>query len=328
MCAQVQLFWGEDDFSIAQRLRQLEEDYGGQSERIFNVSRLDGRSISLEELKGNLYSLPLFASRRLVVLSQAIGHFQNPPQRKQFLDLLAGIPESTALVLVEPQKIAADHWLMKWFKENRGPEAVSHFGLRKGPEMERWIQDQVKQAEGKISPQAVATLSSLVGDDSRQAYQEIYKLLTYVNNARRIEAEDVEAISVSIAQANVFAMVDALGNRDGRNASALLYRLLEEREALSLFQMVVRQFRMILVARELMDNGGRINDLINLFHIPDFVSKKVWAQARQFSMNTIEQVFHSLLELDYQIKMGEIDDNLALETFVVEFTSLKAIEFH
>jgi DNA polymerase-3 subunit delta len=194
--------------------------------------------------------------------------------------------------------------------------------------MEKWIQDQVKQAGGKITPQAAALLTSLVGDDSRQAHQEAYKLLTYVNNARRIEVEDVEAISVSIAEGNVFAMVDALANRDGRNASALMNRLLEERDALSLFQMVVRQFRMILVARELMDNGGKINDLATAFHIQDFVSKKVWSQARQFSMSMIVSVFHQLLELDRQIKMGEIEDSLAMEIFVAAFTSSKVKESH
>ena len=321
MSAQVLLLWGEDDFGIAQRLRELEDEYGSQSERIFNVSRLDGHTISLEELKGVIYSLPLFASRRLVVLSHAIGHYQSPPFRKHFLEIIAGIPESTALVLVEPQKIAADHWLIKWFKDNKRTNSVSFFGLKKGVEMEKWIQAQVKQVGGKITPQAAATLSSLVGDDSRQAYQEVYKLLTYVNNARQIEVEDVEAISVSIAQGNVFAMVDALGNRDGRNASALMMRLLEEREALSLLQMVVRQFRMILVARELMDSGGGINELTKHFRIADFVSKKVWSQARQFSMSTIDQVFHQLLEVDYKIKMGVLEDDLAMVTFVAEFTS-------
>ena len=259
------MFWGEDDFGIAQKLQALEDGYGAPGERIFNVSRLDGRTISLEELKGTIFSLPLFASRRLVVLSQAAGRFQAQPARKQFLQALADLPESTELVLVEPQKFDKDHWLLEWFRKNGGENSVVYFGLKKGPEMERYIQDQVKLAGGKITPQAAAILSSLVGEDSRQAYQEIIKLITYVNNARRVEAEDVEAVCVSIAQGNVFAMVDALGNRDGKNASALMAKLLEEREALSLFQLMIRQFRMILVARELIDNRGRVSDLARQF---------------------------------------------------------------
>jgi len=328
MSGEVRLLWGEDAFGLAQKLRELEDDYGGPREGVFNISRLDGRSISLDEIRGALYSLPMFASRRLVVLSQAAGHFQNPPLRKKFLETIGGIPGSTELVLVEPQKFSADHWLITWFKENGKSGSMTCFGLKKRDEMEKWILEQVKQAGGRMTPQAAAMLSSLVGDDSRLAYQEISKLLTYVNNARRIEAEDVEAISVSVAEGNVFAMVDALANRDGRNASALMYRLLEEREALSLFQMVVRQFRMILVARELMDNGGKINDLTNRFHLQEFVSKKVWSQARRFPMSTVVSVFHQLLELDYQIKTGEIEDNLAIETFVAVFTSSKEKESH
>jgi DNA polymerase III subunit delta len=328
MSGVVRLFWGEDDFGIAQKVQELEDGYGSPDERVFNVSRLDGRTISLEVIRGTLFSLPLFASRRLVVVSQASGHFNNPPARKQFLEMLARMPGSTELVLVEPQKLASDHWLVAWFRENGQPDSIMYFGMKKGPDMEKYIQDQVKQAGGKITLQAAAMLSDLVADDSRQAYQEVIKLLTYVNNARRIDVEDVEAICVSIAQGNVFAMVDALGNRDGRTASALLARLLEERDALSLFQLIVRQFRMILVARELMDSGGRITDLANQFHIQEFVAKKVWSQARQFSMLTIENIYHQLAEVDDRIKIGETSENLAMETFVAGLTGSKVKESH
>jgi DNA polymerase III subunit delta len=324
----LRLFWGEDDFGIAQKVREIEDGYGTPGERVFNVSRLDERTISLEELKGTLFSLPLFASRRLVILSQASGHFHNPPVRKQFLVLLADMPESTELVLVEPQKLAVDHWLLAWFKDTGRLEYVVNFGLKKGFEMVKYIQEQVKQAGGKITQEAATMLSGFVGDDSRQAYQEVIKLVTYVNYARRIDVEDVEAVCVSIAQGNVFAMVDALGNRDGKTASALLEQLLEERDALSLFQLMVRQFRMILVARELMDNGGRISDLANQFHIQDFVAKKVWSQARQFSIVTVESIFRQLVELDDRIKTGEMEDSLAMETFVVRLTSSKVKVSH
>ena len=268
------------------------------------------------------------------MLSQAVGHFQSPPLRKQFLDLIAGIPASTELVLIEPQRLVepkksvAEHWLIKWFNENGKSDSVMYFGPKNRQEMAQWIQDQVKQAGGKITSQAAMTLASMVGDDSRQAYQEAYKLLTYVNNARGIDVEDVQAISISIVEGNVFAMVDALANRDGKNASALLHQLLEERDALSIFQMIIRQFRMVLVARELMDNGGKQVDLANRLHIQEFVSKKVWSQARQFSLSTIVSVFHQLLALDYQIKMGEIEDSLGLEALVATFTSSNVKEFH
>jgi DNA polymerase-3 subunit delta len=321
MGARVLLFCGEDDFGIAQQLRGLEEGFGSSSERIFNVISLDGRAISLEDLKGALYSFPMFATSRLVVLSQATSHFQNPPNRKQFLDIIAGVPESTTLVMIEPQKFAGDHWLIKWFKENEKPDAIFNFALKKSTEMSEWIQGQARQTGGKMTSQAAAMLASLVGDDSRQAYQEVIKLLTYVNYARPVDVEDVEAISLPIAPSNIFAMVDALGNRDGKNASALMHLLLEERDALSLFQMVIRQFRMILVARELIDSGGKMSEMADKFRLHEYVVKKVWSQARQFPMDTIAQIFHQLLELDYRIKMGELDDDLAMETFVAEFTS-------
>ena len=51
-------------------------------------------------------------------------------------------------------------------------------------------------------------------------------------------------------------MVDALGTGNGKKALASLHQLLESDEPFQLFGMVVRQFRLLLQAREIMDARG------------------------------------------------------------------------
>src|SRR5512143_1043158 len=116
-------------------------------------------------------------------------------------------------------------------------------------------------------------------------------------------------------------MVDGIGHQDGKKVSGLLHQLLAEADPVSILRMIIRQFRLLLLAREIMDSGGRQTDVIQKLHVQDFVAEKIMAQARHFSMEALESVYHKLLDLDSGIKTGRIDENVALETFAAGFTS-------
>ena len=183
------------------------------------------------------------------------------------------------------------------------------------------IQEMARKSGGQITPQAAALLSSLVDGDPRASNQEIQKLLAYVNYQRAIEPEDVELLTADIGQGNIFAMVDALGNQNGRQAMSMLQRLLEGKESGMIFPMVVRQFRLILLAREVLDNGGNKNDVARQLKLPPFVADKLYLQARRFTLPELEAIYRQLLEIDKAIKTGKVPGDLALDTLVVELTS-------
>ena len=175
--------------------------------------------------------------------------------------------------------------------------------------------------ELRFKPDAAALLGSLVGDDTRVAYQEIQKLAAYVNYRRPIERDDVDYLTVNTSETSIFAMVDALGNQDGRMALTLLRRLLEHADALSIFGMIVRQFRLLLQAREVMDGGGRPAEIAQALKIHSFVAQKLSAQARHFDLQALEMIYHRLLEIDNAIKTGQVEDEQALETFIAAITT-------
>jgi DNA polymerase-3 subunit delta len=136
-----------------------------------------------------------------------------------------------------------------------------------------------------------------------------------------VHREDVEELTVSAIQGDIFVLVDALGNQDGRRAMGMLQRVLEAQDPLSVFGMVVRQFRLLLLAREVLDAGGSERDVARLVKIHPYVAGKVTAQGRHFSIQTLEVVYHRLLDIDEAVKTGRMDGGLALDTLVAAFTS-------
>ncbi|MCX6033772.1 MAG: DNA polymerase III subunit delta, partial [Chloroflexi bacterium] len=160
----------------------------------------------------------------------------------------------------------------------------------------------------------------MVGENTRIAVQELTKLLTYVNFARPVTILDVDQVSIVSAQGNVFELVDALGQRDGKKAQRVLHQLLEEEEAFELWGMVIRQFRLLLQAREMLDSGAGIPEVQKELGLREFVAQKVANQAKRFSLPALESIYHELLKIDVEAKKSQVPLDLALDTLVVELT--------
>jgi hypothetical protein len=76
-----------------------------------------------------------------------------------------------------------------------------------------------------------------------------------------VRGSDVEAVCIVTSQQSVFDFVDALSQGNGKTAQKLLHRLLENEDPFSLWGMVVRQFRLLLQAREILDGRGNKDDV-------------------------------------------------------------------
>jgi DNA polymerase-3 subunit delta len=186
--------------------------------------------------------------------------------------------------------------------------------------MTGWIVNETKQQGGQIEPRAAEMLKDMVGVDTRQAGMEIAKLLAYVNWARTVTAADVEAVCIVTSQQSVFDFVDALSSGNGKSAQHLLHRLLESEDPFALWGMVVRQFRLLLQAREILDGRGNKEDVARSLGVHPFVAEKTTGQAGRFSMESLESIYRKLLRIDEGVKTSQITLELAMDTLVVELT--------
>jgi DNA polymerase-3 subunit delta len=324
----VYLLHGEDEFAIAQCVSELEAKLGDASLVALNTTRLDGRTANLDELPSVTSAMPFLAKRRLVILANPTARLSGLPAQQKFVAFLEKVPASTALVLVEYHLLTEErerkrgkiHWLEQWADQAGDLVLKRAFPLPKGERLVRLIQDQAKAAGGQINSQAAALLANLVGDDPRLADQEVRKLLAYVNYSRAVAPDDVEALTADVWQGDIFKLVDALGNQDGRKAQGMLHRLLETQDAPSIFGMVIRQFRLLLLAREILDNGKRADDVMRELKLAPFVAEKITAQARHFTLPELEAVYHRLLEMDAAIKTSQVQGDLALDALVADLT--------
>lgn len=327
----VYLLNGDDEYGIAEFIDELERKLGDPATASMNTTRLDGNTFNMDQLPSITNALPFLARRRLVILTHPLARLSGPGAKsaqEKFIELLERIPETTALVLVEYRLLTADaerqkgkiHWLERWALEHKEKALVRAFRAPKGAEMTKRIQMSAKKAGGQITREAAELLASMVDYDPRLADMEIEKLLAYVAYKHPIEFDDVQALTVDVSQGDIFALVDALGKRDARRSMEMLQRLLEYGDYYAIFGMIARQFRLLLLAREVIDQGGQKEEIQGKLRQHPYVAEKLLGQARNFTLPELERVYHRLVEMDEAVKTSQIPDRLALEMFVSGFT--------
>lgn len=310
---------GNDEFAIAAHIEKLCAGLGDPSTAEMNIARFDGRTgLDFEALNTAINAAPFLAPRRAVVLVHPVSAFASAEARRKFLELLDKAQPTTTIALVEYDELKREHWLLKWASQAGGRAGMHAYNMPKRWEMPRWIETEAKKQGGRIEPDAAARLAEMVGEDTRIAAQELTKLLTYVNFERPIRMLDVEKVSLVSAQGSVFELVDALGQNDGRKAQRVLHQLLEEEEAFELWGMVIRQFRLLLQAHEMLDERAGIPEIQKALGMHEFVAQKVCNQAKRFSMPALESIYHKLLEIDEAAKTSQTPLDLALDTLIVE----------
>jgi len=327
---EIYLFDGDDEFAISESIDKIRIKLGDVNIAEMNTTRLDGRSFSLNQLKDAVATVPFLASKRMVILTHPTTRLKDRSEQEEFINYLSAEKPTTKLVLVENEFLTSErdrkdgrlNWLEKWASSPQQAKRVyiRHHAQPGGALMVKWIQEHVKTMGGQITSQAAVSLTNQIGDDTRLATQEITKLLTYVNFARPVDTDDVEHLTPLTAKIGDFELVNALRDRDQRKAQALLQRSLQEDDPLRIFQSIVFQIRVLIVARELLDERATINDIPKSLKIGYYPAKLAMESAPRYSSKFLELIYHRLLDLDEAIKTGQMDPDLALELLVIELT--------
>jgi DNA polymerase-3 subunit delta len=341
---------GDDDIAISQYIQMLEHELGDGAMGDVNITKMDGRTSSENDLVNIVRSTPFFSEKRLVILSNPLTKMGRGKRddaeesesgssegsvgdtKKRFISLLDVLPGSTALVLIVEDSLSWDsktkgkswevlkgsHFLMKWASQNPGKVLIKPFPLPDPRDMPDWI---IKEAAGKncrIKPDAAAELAQYVGNDTRLAALEIEKLSIYVEGTRPVEMEDVMALSTSTSSATIWNLVDAIGQKNPHRAMLLFHQLLETKDVqFEIFPMIIRQFRLLLMAREVLDDRGDEGMITRELGVAPYVARNLNKQAASFSMPKLEKIYYQLMKIEEDSKSGGGDLEVAIDSLIV-----------
>ncbi len=313
------IFHGDDTHSQQEAVAKLQAKLGDPAMLDLNTTKFDGR-FTFTELKQAVSAIPFLSKVRLVIV---YNFFSGKPDKKlveQILTFLPTMPDTGRLFFLESKKIRSNATILKLATSSKNGYAKL-FSQPTGPLLEKWIRERVKQENGRISGHATHMLATNIGSQLNILDNEIEKLIMYRGIEQEITADDVKRLSPYVAEANIFDLVDALGNRNAQQAALLLHQKRSEgQDPFSLFGMTTRQFRLLIQVKELADDGLRPPAISQEIKQHSFVVGKLYAQAQGYSLPQLEQIYKHLLDIDIGVKTGRHDMNTALDLLVAALT--------
>ena len=323
------ILYGLDDFSLNQAVENIKADLGDREMVATSTTSLEGKNLTLSELRNKCDAAPFLSSHRLVIVDGLLGRFEVKQSRPRsgkgksgnglgewegLASYIKQIPETTVLVLLD-EEVKGHNPLLK----KLSPLAeVRTFPLLRGRDLKAWIQQRVKEEGGNITPQAVNLLAELIGGDLWAMNGEIQKLLLY-SQERPISEDDVRQLVSYVQEANIFALVDAVAEGRTELAQRILHRLYRDGVAPTyILVMITRQFRLIAQAGDLGKGLSRLQIQDRLGLKSSYSLDKTLGQAKLYDFEGVKRAYDKLLETDLAIKTGKYSDKLALELLVTE----------
>jgi len=253
----IYIFHGDDEYAIWREVKELKQRLGESTIAELNTITIEGSSITLEELQLVALAIPFFNERRLVILHHPLAMMRRGIPKDRFFALLMTVPQSTALLLIEEQPLTTwqmrkeqkIHWLEEWALQNTGRVYLKEFNLPKGSALVQWVMDRAAQCGGQITRLAADALVRQVGEDNRILDMELTKLLDYIDYARAVDVEDVERLTASVRSADIFALMDAIGNKNRKQAIELFHDILSKDDPAQIMGMLIRHFRNLILVK-------------------------------------------------------------------------------
>jgi DNA polymerase-3 subunit delta len=326
-----------------------------------NTVALEAKSTRLVDLQFACDALPFLADRRLVVAegllrrasaargrgkaAGAAARTSGPAQEDgdtddeagetaalaDLLGYLPNVPDTTELVFVEDDLITSNTILKRLNELARGGKAkiVVSAKPRKN-DLPAWIRERAKRHKLALDAAAVADLADFVGDDLRQLDQEMAKLADYAaslapkGGRHTVTRADVRRLVPETRAANVFDLVEALGNGKAADAARLMQHALDAdgEQPLRLMALISRQYRLLIEAKELHAAGATDAELARQVGVPDWTVRKLTDQARHYSFERLTVALECILAADESIKTGKLADREAMDVLLAQLVGL------
>ena len=205
------------------------------------------------------------------------------------------------------------------------------FEARKKDALEQAIREYLARYGKKISPDALQLIIDTLGAESAMLYQELEKLALYCGDRAGIRRDDAASVLSGAEQHNVFQLVESIGMGDTRASLQRLTALMESgMEPLPILGMISRQFRLLAVVRDGLEQGGKTAEIMTM--LKEFDKKvsrgrgnfyppaveRLMRQARTWSRRKISRAFEKLAFTDALLKSSRIDKKLILEHLILQ----------
>jgi DNA polymerase-3 subunit delta len=338
----VYLFYGTEEYLQEKVINALKEALVASDIGSFNLDELEGEEVTIDTIVDIANTLPVFAEKRLVIVKNA--PFLSPgnkkkeedeeaedkeapkkptaytsiseKQEKRLLQYLGDPLISTCLVFWQKGSVNKNRKIYKTIVASKGQ--ILAMNALKSRELNSWLISETKKMGKVLEPQAAEYISFNCGNQLRDLHNELEKLALYT-----ITLAMTQKVITKSSEGNIFSLVDNLGQKKGEEALKELENLLAIGEPpVRIVYMIARQFRLLLLAKDLQTRGYYEKEIASELDLHPYVTSKILRQIHNFSFIELERDLELIWKSDFRMKSG-LNQELTLESLVIALGCLE-----
>lgn len=299
--------------SIGAVTRALFPDSDGEA----TVTRFGGPQAALAAVLDELFTLPFFGRRRLVLVEEADPFVTR--YRKE-LETYVEKPSASGFLLLQVKQWTATTRLAKLVEKVGLAIDCSVLPEKQASKVGTWLMEYARsRCEAQLEPAAANLLIELVGLEIGILASEVEKLAVYAGESRRIERGDVARMVDAGRVETVWKALDAATTGQARSALELLDNLLTSGEA-PVMLLAAMSASLLKVHHAGRLRGARLSldEACRIAGIPPFAIEKTGKQHAHLGPHRVDRLPNTLLRADLDLKGGSAaEPRVVLERLLI-----------
>lgn len=328
--ASVYLVLGEERYFLERIRETLIESALDEESMDLNFSNFDMKESTINDALFEAASFPFFGERRLVFV-------QNPyfltGQRvtkapdhnlEELEEYLKSPADFSILVLFAPyEKLDRRKKITKLIEKNAKIIDVSS---PRPNEASRYIKEVVKEKGYHFSDGAFQLFTERTDGKLTSMMHELDKLFLYHADSKTITKASIQQLVPKTLEQNVFELNTLVLNKQVEAAIETYHDLLvQKEEPIKIVALLISQFRLLLQLKILQKQGYQQNDMAKVLKVHPYRVKLGLQNIRRYEQRLLSEALNYLIDADFKMKTGQIDQELQVELFIMRFAQLSKV---
>lgn len=307
---QAYLLYGEERYLRRQYREKLKQALCSDDDNM-NAHFFEGRDVPLGEVIDLAETLPFFAERRVIFITDS-GLFKSGGEK--LAEYLSAPCESTVFVFTESEVDKRS----RLYKAVQSKGYAAEFTVQDEKTLKRWVAGILAREGKKITESTVQLFLSKTGADMENIQMELEKLICYCISREVVTQEDVEAICTVRVSSRIFDMINAISAGQRTQALELYYDLLALKEPpMRILFLLARQCNLLLQMKELRSKGYDNRAIASITGTAPFVVGKTLNQASRFKSDVLRRAVEKCVEAEEAVKTGRMNDIMSVEILLL-----------
>ncbi len=296
---------GKNSYLLHRRLSELVADFIKKYGELA-IEKIDAETAEPQAIIEAVQSLPFLSERKMVVLRDLS---QNGPAAENIEQIISSTPESSELVIYEPNVDRRS----AYFKVLQKQTELEDFKEMDSRELPKWLVSEAKKQGGQLTFGDATYMVERLGPNQSLLANELDKLITYEPTISRA---NIDLLTEPTPQGRIFDLLDAAFKQDKRRALKLYAdQRAQKIEPQYILAMIAWQLRLITIAKY---RGQRSpSEVSKDFGVGEYPLRKAGDLAAKIDKIQLQGMVNDALEIDIKAKTTALDIDEALKTYIV-----------